>query len=40
MDLPVSPEVVVISSDDEPMEDLEDHLEMEDDPEEDLESGE
>ena len=38
--LPDSPEVVMISSDDEPMEEPEDHLLTEDDLEEDLDLGE
>ena len=34
MDLPDTPEVVVLSSDDEPIEELEEHLNIEEDPEE------
>ena len=40
IDLPDSLGVVVISSDDEPIEDFEDHLKVEDDPEKDLQLGE
>ena len=37
VDLPDTPEIVVLSSNDELMEGVEDHLEDEDDPEEDQE---
>ena len=40
VDLPDSPAVVMISSDDKPTEELEDHLPAEDDPKEDLDLGE
>ena len=35
VDLPNAPEIMVLSSDDDPMKGLEDHLEEENDPEED-----